>query len=210
LSLLNPLPSSRLASLKLKVEKEPPPGFTELMVKLLISRLDLLEQGVLKVEEECIEGNCDNVLIDLESAVSRIESGVLSGDQGVFDHIDNLIKKLKMITSYLSLRNSMSSLATISAGILLIMASAVEMMSVSSFYMLVIDVIVASLSLAGLLLYKYSVGQILMIASAVILALSPNILYPVISSISAFLAGLAIMIKKNTYERLRGIRVEIS
>jgi len=165
-----------LLELKKKITLRPPEGFTDLMLKLLSSKLNALETILLKIEESCNILECGNLLERISLALRSLETDITSGNQEIFDKIEKTIEKFSIVSSYLSLRSSIIKVLTISAGVTLILFSGYTLFKASSFLVMILATISAILSLSGMLLYRYFSGQILMIASAIFLAISPNIL----------------------------------
>ena len=197
-----------LLELKKKITLRPPEGFTDLMLKLLSSKLNALETILLKIEESCNILECGNLLERISLALRSLETDITSGNQEIFDKIEKTIEKFSIVSSYLSLRSSIIKVLTISAGVTLILFSGYTLFKASSFLVMILATISAILSLSGMLLYRYFSGQILMIASAIFLAISPNILNGIIASISVALILLAISVRKGTKERIRVLRIE--
>jgi len=178
------------------------------MLNLLSSKLDALERILFKIEETCNVLECGNLLEKISLTLTSLETDIISGNQEVFDKIEKVIEKFSLISSYLSLRSSIIKTLTLSSGAILILFSGYTLFKASSFLIMILATISAILSLSGMLLYRYLSGQILMIASAIFLAISPNITNGIIASISASLVLLAISVRRNTRERIKVLRIE--
>lgn len=177
------------------------------MVNLLRSKLNAIEASLYKIEEACNLLDCGNFLERVSIVLTDLETEITSGSQEVFNRIEELIEKLNLISSYLSLRSSIIKVLMLSSGVVLLVFSGFAMLNVSNILLMSLAIISAILSLSGMLLYKYSTGQIFMILSAIFLAMSPHIINAIIASISAFLVSFTVVMRKSTKEKLKGAKI---
>jgi hypothetical protein len=199
-----------VANLRYRVEREPPEGFTELMVRLLSSKLEVVERSLSRIESACESMPCGDLLERLNILASEIESEVFSGDREAFDKVESVANRLRLLSSYLSLRSSVVYVATISAGATIALASVTEVLKAEGLLLLLISLLSTSLGLAGALLSRYLLGQILVIVGAALLALSPHMIYAVIASVSSLLVAIALIVRRRTAEKVEGVRLEAS
>ncbi len=197
-----------LLELKKKITLRPPEGFTDLMLNLLSSKLNALEAILLKIEESCNVLECGNLLEKISLTLRSLETDITSGNQEIFDKIEKIVERFNVVSSYLSLRSSIIKVLTISSGLALILFSGYTLFRASSFLIMILMTTSAILSLSGMLLYRYFSGQMLMVASAVFLAISPNILNGIVASISVALILIAINVRRNTKERIKVFKIE--
>ncbi len=200
--------SVEVASLRYRLQKNPPAEFTDLMIQLLSSKLEAIENSLIRIEDACRSLPCNNIFDKLKVLIYNVESLALSGNQEVFEKIENVLLKVKLLASYISLRRLTVIILTMSAGAAIAISSLVQAVNAETFLLLLASITSASLGLAGMLLSSYTLGQILTISASIFLAITPQLIYVIIAVASAFLSALAIVVRRNTSERLKGVSFE--
>lgn len=182
-------PSARLGLARYRVRSSKPEGFTDDMVSLLAEKLRIAEDSMAVIEESCRILPCGGVYEKLAGIAEKLAQLAESGDPGVFDVLDEYLKRLGGAALLAITRLRTAWVASASSGVVVALASIAFLTLPVTDIQFLMGLTALFLGLAAAILSKYRLGPLLAVAGAVALSASTSVLPLVILAVAA--AGLA-------------------